>query len=113
MAKRPKHTEYIRSRYQNDPEYRKRHKAIKDKRKAELKAWFVELKSNMKCSKCEESHPACIQFHHKDASKKEGNVSDLIKNGWSRENILKEIGKCDILCANCHSKEHWKEHIAD
>ncbi len=26
----------------------------------------------------------------------------------SKERILKEIAKCDVLCRNCHAKLHWE-----
>lgn len=27
----------------------------------------------------------------------------------SKKRIFAEIAKCEILCANCHCKEHYKE----
>lgn len=26
----------------------------------------------------------------------------MVRDGYSKERILEEISKCDILCANCH-----------
>lgn len=70
-----------------------------------------EIVSKLKaqCSKCKENHPGCLVFHHIDKSQKEFTISDATKNGWSLKRILKEIEKCDILCANCHSILHWEE----
>lgn len=78
---------------------------IKD-RLRELKEWWQKYKEGFKCSKCPENHPACIEFHHK-SDDKEINVSHAVMSGWSKERILEEVAKCDILCANCHRKEHW------
>lgn len=80
-------------------------------RRMEKAKWFFEYKSTLKCEKCEESHPACLQFHHKDPLEKEGEVAALVAAGHSKDVILKEIGKCVVLCANCHLKEHWQEKI--
>lgn len=45
---------------------------------------------------------AALEFHHKDPSKKEYNISKIAgKNNLSYED-LKEICKCILVCANCH-----------
>ena len=98
--------------------YRKRHyrknreeiigKVIK--RKMEIRDWLRGYKSNLVCSKCGERHPATIQFHHNDPSEKDRSIAEVVNLGWSFERIEKEISKCTVLCANCHSKEHWKEN---
>lgn len=31
----------------------------------------------------------------------------MVHNGSSKEKILAEIGKCTVLCSNCHKKFHW------
>jgi len=71
-----------------------------------VKEWYYALKRDMKCSVCGESHPACIEFHHRDPKKKDMAVSRMFMSG-SRRKILEEIEKCDILCANCHRKVHY------
>lgn len=78
-------------------------------RRHETRAWMRTLK--VECSKCSESHVACLQFHHEDPSEKEFNIGAAITNGLSKDRILKEIEKCVVLCANCHAKEHWN-HLA-
>lgn len=60
------------------------------------------------CKRCDEKHPACLEFHHRDPNAKELNIAHAAKKGWSFDRILREIEKCDVLCANCHRKEHWK-----
>ncbi len=77
------------------------------RRKKEIRKWILEYKSRLKCSICGESHPAIIDFHHN--GKKENLVSTMILNGNSREKILGEISKCQVLCANCHRKLHFHE----
>jgi len=79
-------------------------------REQELRLWFFEYKTKLKCSRCGESHPACLQFHHKDPSEKDENISTLVTcSHKSKAAILKEISKCIVLCANCHAKEHFDE----
>lgn len=76
-------------------------------RRADNRAWYNALKLTMACMKCGENHPAALDLHHRDPALKDRGVSDLM--GWSRQRILKELAKCDILCASCHRKLHWEE----
>lgn len=76
------------------------------KRRQEIKQWFSEYKSTLKCSKCSESHPACLDFHHIQSDNKEETISVMVASGRSRKSILNEIKKCDVLCSNCHRKLH-------
>ena len=77
-------------------------------RRARMRTWLQEHKSELKCSKCGESHIACIEFHHRNPAKKEINVSAAINQGWSKKRILLEISKCTVYCSNCHRKHHYK-----
>jgi hypothetical protein len=75
-------------------------------RRKENYAWLRSLK--VQCIRCPENDPVCLVFHHRNPDEKEINVTTAVNNGWSRQRILKEIEKCDVLCANCHAKEHDK-----
>lgn len=74
-------------------------------RKNKIRAWFKGYKKKLSCSICGESHPAIIDFHHN--GKKENPVAQMVHWGHSINNIIKEIEKCQILCANCHRKLHY------
>jgi hypothetical protein len=89
--------------YQKNKE---RHNAtVKSRRKMILK-WVKDYKNGLKCERCSENHPACLQFHHKDPSKKVLGIRQAVKRNWSVKRIQAEILKCEVLCANCHVKEH-------
>ncbi len=75
------------------------------RRKKELKKWILDYKKTLKCSRCSENHPSTIDFHH-NLGKKEMNISQMVCEGYSRERIKKEVRKCEVLCSNCHRKEH-------
>jgi len=91
------------------PELVERQRVVKLKRKHVIIAWFAELKETFSCTRCGESHPACLQFHHRDPSAKEITVAIAISRAWSKKRILAEAAKCDVLCANCHAKHHAAE----
>ena len=65
-----------------------------------------DKRANGGCVSCDEDDPACLDFHHTDTDRKEMTVSSMISYGYSKERLLGEIGKCEILCANCHRKRH-------
>jgi hypothetical protein len=67
------------------------------------------IKGKSRCIECGESHPACLDFHHRDSSTKLFDLSRRSINGVGRKRILEEIEKCDVLCSNCHRKKHWEQ----
>ncbi len=77
------------------------------KRKQELREWFSNYKQQLECELCGENHPATIHFHHTNPKEKEIEISKTINQGWSKERIMTEINKCQVLCANCHFKLHY------
>lgn len=65
--------------------------------------WLVEYLKDKKCvnEKCGTSDPRVLQFDH--LRDKEYEVHYMVSRGFAVEEIQKEIEKCQILCANCHS----------
>ncbi len=101
--------EYMRN-YQRS--WHQRHKAKRlakiYQRRERLWEFYNQLKENLECTQCGESHPATLQFHHLDPQKKDFNLSESISQGYSAERIKREIAKCIVLCANCHAKVHYE-----
>lgn len=83
------------------------------KRKIKLKKWYKEYKSKLMCKRCGENHVACLQFHHIDPTEKRYTVATMPQNCISIEKMKQEISKCEVLCANCHAKEHYKQAHKD
>ena len=92
--------------------YNKEHrqeKAIQNRKYIEArKAWLLEFKETHPCEKCGESHPGCIEFHHRDPKEKKFAISENSK-GKCPKTLKDEISKCDILCSNCHRILHYEE----
>jgi hypothetical protein len=78
-----------------------------------IAAEHKDLKKGKICSICGFSDHRALQYHHRDPKTKKFNVSDAIRLGYGMDSILAEIEKCDILCANCHSILHYKQHNGD
>lgn len=85
---------------------KKHEKARIKKRRAKIRAWFIDYKATLACQECGENHPACLVFHHRDPNQKDTNISKAANQGWGKKRILVEVEKCDVLCANCHRKLH-------
>lgn len=92
--------------------YAKTDERERKRRKArENKIHFIQARGGM-CEACGEVYDGkngCIfQFHHIDPTVKEGKPSEMISSSiWKAE---EEVGKCLLLCANCHAKEHSEEY---
>jgi hypothetical protein len=82
------------------------------KRRKRIIAWFTSLKTGKCCKRCPETHPACLEFHHRDGNSKVLEIAAMVSQGWSERKIVDEIEKCDLICANCHRKHHWVEREA-
>lgn len=78
------------------------------KRRNEIRRWLDEYRSTLSCVKCGESHPACLDFHHRDSKTKEFGLGNISGWGYGKQKLLREIEKCEVLCANCHRKAHFK-----
>ena len=58
------------------------------------------------CVVCGENDPLVLEFDHLD--NKKYNVSKM-RQSYNWETILKEISKCQVLCANCHKRKTAKQ----
>lgn len=59
------------------------------------------------CQRCWQAFPYyCYDFHHRDASTKSFNLT-VGAMGRKWEELLLEVEKCDLLCANCHRIRHY------
>jgi hypothetical protein len=75
------------------------------KRQQLFKQKCVEYKGN-KCMICGYSkYIGALEFHHRDATKKDFQVSKIKNHKWN-EYIINELDKCDLLCSNCHKEIH-------
>jgi hypothetical protein len=62
------------------------------------------------CSACGEANVVVLDYHHVDRSTKSFSISQVrgLTKKVTEEQLIAEIDKCIILCANCHIKhEHF------
>lgn len=94
-------TEYRRLWYENNKE---QHISNCVARNANQQRIFNEWKKTLKCSSCDETCSACLDFHHVNQDKDFELSGAAYKYGTKR--ILAELSKCAVLCRNCHAKVH-------
>jgi len=86
-------------------EYWKRNPDKYNKKYKAQRQMLDDYKANLVCQECGFNHPAALQFHHRDPSTKVDAVTRMVRSG-SWDDVLAEIAKCDVLCANCHLIHH-------
>lgn len=65
-------------------------------------AWLRSLKEGRACTDCGRAYPPQVmQWDHKPGYEKVGDISEAFW-GRSRDEVLAEIAKCDLVCTNCH-----------
>jgi hypothetical protein len=61
------------------------------------------------CVDCGESDHRVLEFDH-SLGKKRVDVWKISHCAWST--VKKEMGKCEVRCANCHARRHYEERHA-
>jgi hypothetical protein len=90
---------------------------IRKARKRRKENWrkIVEYKDNIPCADCKIRHPWYVnEFDHLPGTKvdRKHEIASLLQRGWSWNNVLKEISKCELVCANCHKIRTFKRSHA-
>ena len=91
----------------NETLKKNRSKSVVNWRK-DKKRKLIEYKGG-KCEVC--GYDKCVSalsFHHKDPKEKDFNIS---AKSYSYERLKKEVDKCILVCANCHTEIHDKDKI--
>lgn len=60
------------------------------------------------CIDCGQADPMVLEFDHVDRSTKSYEISEASR-GKSVKNLLAEMAKCVVRCANCHRKKTYKD----
>lgn len=100
-----------RKTYQKDhyvryhQEYLKRAKLRRETLRLEFRANMLDYLDGKVCEECGETDIRTFEFAHIDATAKAFGISQAVRLGRSWSEVLSEICKCRILCANCHKKE--------
>lgn len=75
-----------------------------NRKRKECQTLANEIKAAKGCCCCGEKTVCCLDFHHV-GDDKDRDVSTWALNK-SVKRMLEEIGKCVVVCSNCHRKVH-------
>ena len=72
-------------------------------RRAPRQAYVDKVKTESGCMDCglHPDHLQVLEFDHRPDEDKKFHISDGMISG-SMEDLIAEINKCDVVCANCH-----------
>lgn len=72
-------------------------------RRAPRQAICDKVKMDAGCMDCglKPEYPQVLEFDHRPDERKSFDISDRMTSG-TVEDLLAEIAKCDVVCANCH-----------
>jgi hypothetical protein len=103
---------YCRNHYRdNKLEHNSRRSKLKKKIYDEHSQRIKDIKDNKKCCDCGQSFPFYVmQFDHISDNKIENIANMPGKYSWVK--IEREIAKCELVCANCHSIRTYKRSVA-
>lgn len=102
--------EYHRDYYAQTAETRRERKRINSLRIKKRNREFVwNYLDEHPCVDCGEDDVVVLQFDHV-TDDKVTDVSVMVSSCWSLERIRNEIEKCEVRCANCHTRITAKRH---
>ena len=100
----------------NKEKHKSNVKNRKDKLKIENRLKLFKYLNGNPCIDCGIADPIVLQFDHINPENKLNEISQMITSGYLWESILEEIKKCEVRCANCHSRktskqQNWYKYI--
>lgn len=101
--------EYGRKHYrENRGKYGRQVRAYKIWSKKDATRAVFDYLSEHPCEDCGNDDVLVLEFHH--LRDKEETISAMVCNSFSVEQIMEEIAKCVVLCANCHRKRTFESY---
>ncbi len=77
------------------------------------KRFVQSYKDGKPCTDCARVWPHfALDFDHLPGGNKKANISVLVKRGASKEVLLAEMSKCELVCATCHRFRTWERKMA-
>ncbi len=101
---------YIRQHYERNKQYYSlKAKKSRAKNRQSNFDYIRRYLETHPCVDCGEKDILVLEFDHKSANAKSGNIGDLVKLHATVTKLSEEISKCEVRCANCHRRKTLKE----
>lgn len=101
------HALYMRKWHAKDPKNRQHIKNWNAKNNKRINNYIFDFLNDNPCVDCGEHDPIVLEFDHR--SNKIFNIGAAKHMGKSIKNVIAEIEKCNVRCANCHRRKTYKE----
>jgi len=93
--------------------HRNNQKDYKLRERGKLKLKVIDYLRDHPCVDCGESDHVVLEFDH--VGEKQSGVANMVNDVKKWDDILSEIEKCHVRCANCHKRKtakqlgYWKQ----
>lgn len=94
------HSKYTRKHYQENKEFYKNKAKRNDAKYIARAQKIIDSYRRKPCTDCKLTYPLCVMEFDHVSDDKLYNVSDM--KVYSIKTLMREIAKCEIVCANCH-----------
>lgn len=91
-------------------QYLQRAQIRRERLRSEFRTNMLAYLSNKACIECGEADMRVLEMDHIDPAQKKFSVSQAVKLGYSWQEVLEELKKCQILCANCHKRRTAEQY---
>ena len=98
--------DYQRDYMSANPDKRAAHRDWQRQREYAHRVWLHEYFREHHCVDCGEADPIILEFDHLRANKRNRDVASM--GQASRERVLREIARCEVVCSNCHTRRTAK-----
>ena len=88
--------------YQNVDQQRASANARVQRKRTRNQQWLINYLHNQSCLDCGLKDVRLLTFDHTNPKEKHANVADLVSRGSKLEHLEVEVGKCEVVCHNCH-----------
>ena len=96
---------YCRNHYvKNAPKHNARRDRMRAIYKKRNRAFVIAYLKAHPCVDCGEADTTILDFDHVCPEEKEHEVSYLSRRGRPLKELIREIARCEVRCANCHRR---------
>jgi hypothetical protein len=81
------------------------HSEVQIRRRQNINATLADIKATNGCAFCG-SRDGELHFHHLDPAAKDFEMSEAYRYSEAARQV--ELGKCVVLCRDCHEAEHQR-----
>ena len=98
---------YYKEKYYNTDKEKARLRKNNDKRRNEIREFVISKKENNPCADCGIKYPHYVMdFDH--LRDKEFDIAHAMRSLISKDRIILEISKCELVCSNCHRERTYR-----